>query len=487
MDKDLNNKVLSSTKWTAITEVMAKLIGPISTMVLARVLTPEAFGVVATITMVISFTEIFTNAGFGKYMIQHEFKDKTELEQCSNVAFWSNLSMGLFFWFIIIIFCEPIATLVGSKGYGLGIAVAGVNIPIIAFSTIQSSLYSRKFDFKTLFFRRLIGVLIPLVVTIPLAFVFRNYWALLIGTIATNVCNAIFLTWQSDWRPRFYYNWNQFKMMISFSVWSIVESISIWATNYIDIFIIGTYLTTYYVGIYKTAMATVGQITGLITAALVPVLFSALSRLQNDDKEFETMLLKFQKMTSMVIVPLGFGIFTFSDLVTKILLGDQWMEASGFIGLWGLFATVTVLFSHFASEVYRSKGKPKFSVLSQVIHIAFIVPVLLIAVKYDFQVLYVSRSFLRLQSVLVDCMMLYFCFKLSIWKMLVNIGPAFVASIVMCLVGEILKTLSENIFISFGYVAICIIVYFAVLMLFKTEKNYIKSIKQIGIKKFINR
>ena len=485
MSQDINKKVINSTKWTTVTEVMAKLVGPITSMLLARLLTPEAFGVVATITMVISFTEIFTNAGFGKYMVQHEFVDHTELEQCSNVAFWSNFTLSMFSWLIIAVFCEPIATLVGSSGYGIGVAVAGANIPIAAFSSIQSHLYQRKFDFKTLFFRRLIGIVVPLVVTIPLAFLLRNYWALLIGTLATHVSNAIFLTLRSDWKPRLYYNWGQFKMMISFSVWSIVESLTIWATTYADIFIVGTYVSAYYIGIYKTSMTTVNQFITVITAATTPVLFSALSRLQNDFRGFENMLLKFQKIVSILVVPIGIGIFLFSDVVTTIMLGDQWTEATGFIGLWGLFGTITVLLSHYASTVYRSMGKPKLSALAQVLHMAFVIPALLIAVKYDFTVLYTTRSLLRLQSVLVDCLLMYFCIKLSIWKMIKNITPSFVASGVMYIVGFALRLITHNIVWSFVFIAVCSVVYFAVISLFKAERGFLLHIKDYVVSKYI--
>ena len=78
MDENLKQKALYATRWSAITEIVAKLVVPISNMVLARLLTPEAFGVVATLTMVISFAELFTDAGFQKYLIQHEFRDDTD-------------------------------------------------------------------------------------------------------------------------------------------------------------------------------------------------------------------------------------------------------------------------------------------------------------------------------------------------------------------------------------------------------------------------
>ena len=71
----LNRKVAKATKWSSVTEIAAKIVGPITTMALARLLTPEAFGVMVTAQMVISFAEIFTDAGFQKYIVQHEFKD----------------------------------------------------------------------------------------------------------------------------------------------------------------------------------------------------------------------------------------------------------------------------------------------------------------------------------------------------------------------------------------------------------------------------
>ena len=68
---DLNKSIVKATKWSSITEIVAKLITPITSVVLARLLTPEAFGVVTTLTMVITFSEIFRDAGFQKYLIQH--------------------------------------------------------------------------------------------------------------------------------------------------------------------------------------------------------------------------------------------------------------------------------------------------------------------------------------------------------------------------------------------------------------------------------
>ena len=194
MSTNVNSKVINATKWSAITEIVAKLVAPITTMVLARLLTPDAFGVLVTATMVISFAEIFTDAGFQKYLIQHEFDDEESLYHSTAVAFWTNLICSFFLWIIICIFSSQIAYLVGNKGYGLVIAVSCICIPLEAFSSIQMALFRRKFDFKTLFIARILGISVPLIITIPLAYYTRSYWSLIIGMIALNVSNAVILT-----------------------------------------------------------------------------------------------------------------------------------------------------------------------------------------------------------------------------------------------------------------------------------------------------
>ena len=112
--KTVNKQMAVSVKWSGMAEIMAKLIQPISNMFLARLLTPEAFGVVATINIIISFADMFTDAGFQKYIIQHEFSDNSSLEKGLNVAFWSNFALSLLLWLVIFIFRNPLAALVGN-------------------------------------------------------------------------------------------------------------------------------------------------------------------------------------------------------------------------------------------------------------------------------------------------------------------------------------------------------------------------------------
>ena len=185
MAKSIQNQALNATKWSAIINILRKLISPITHMILARLLTPEIFGIVATLTIVISFADIFTDAGLQKFLIQHEFFSEDELHKSASVAFWTNLVLSIVIWIFIFIFRDKIAHLVGSDGYGFHLAIVALSIPLLSFSSIQQAIFRRDFDFKGMFIPSLINSLIPLFVTIPIAYFTRSCWSLIIGTLGS--------------------------------------------------------------------------------------------------------------------------------------------------------------------------------------------------------------------------------------------------------------------------------------------------------------
>ncbi|WP_303014642.1 lipopolysaccharide biosynthesis protein [uncultured Bacteroides sp.] len=475
---DLNAKVANATKWSAFAEIIGKLIGPITTMVLARVLTPEAFGVVTTLTMIIAFAEIFTDAGFQRYIIQHEFVDDDDRDKSTNVAFWSNFTMSFLLWGVIAIFSEPLAKLVGNPGLGIVLVVACSAIPLEAFSSIQMAVFRRSLDFKSLFYRRLVAVVIPLFITVPLALWLRSYWALVFGTIAVNLSNAIILTIQSPWRPQLYYSFSRLKDMLSFSVWSMFDAVLIWATSYIEIFFIGCMLSSYYLGIYKTSMTTVVQFTSIITSAILPVVMPALSRTQHDYSAMRQMLLKIQKYLGMLLLPIGFGIFMFSQFITDVLLGSQWQEAVPFIGIWGLMEVVTVVFQRICSNIFPAIGKPRISVTVQLLHLVVLIPAVYISIGYGFSVLFYTRAFVRLEGVVVSMIFAYYAIRLSAVSMIRNLIPEFFACIVMSILASYLLTISNNMIVSLCWIILCACTYCSILYLIPQERLLLIELKK---------
>ncbi|MCD1161130.1 lipopolysaccharide biosynthesis protein [Peribacillus frigoritolerans] len=462
----LKGKIFKATKWATISELAVKIITPLTNLILARLLVPEAFGVVATITMIISFADMLTDAGFQKYLVQHEFKNNVDKHEKANVAFWTNLGISLLLLGIIILFCDPIAKLVGNPGLGNVIAISCLQLPLTSFSSIQMALYRRDFDFKTLFWVRLISTFIPFVVTIPLAIMDFSYWALIIGIICGNLFNAVILTIKSKWKPKFFYKVEILKEMLSFSLWSLIEAISIWLTAWIDIFIIGSFLSQFYSGIYMTSTTMVNSIMSLITASTIPILFSALSRLQNNEQQFKKTFLDMQRFVSIFVFPLGVGIYLYSDFATQIFLGDKWSEASKVIGTWALTSAIVIVFGNYCSEVYRAKGRPKLSFLAQILHLIVLIPVCVISGKYGFWELVFARSWIRMESILVHFLIMKFAFGFSILKIVKNVSPTIISAIVMGFFGYLLIQLDKSTLWNLLSIILCVVIYFGMLFLF---------------------
>ena len=475
MDNKIYSKVGNATKWSAFTEIMSKIVTPLSNMILARILAPEAFGLVATITMITSFADVFTDAGFQKYIIQHQFWNEDEKEKNITVAFWTNLFVSLFIWLLIIVFIKPLSLMVGTAGNETGVIVASFVLVLTAFSSIQMAIYKSMFDFKTLFIVKCILITVPFLVTIPLALLLRSYWALIIGNLVLNFANALVLTVKSTWRPRFFYSISILKEMLSFSLWSLMDNILNWLTAWGDMFIIGIILSGYYVGLYKTSMNTVNSIMAIVTGATTSVLLTALSKLQNDKQEFDTMLFKFQHLTSMLLFPVGVGVFLFRDVVTGILLGDQWVEAELFIGMWGVMSAIAVPINTYGTCVCVAKGKPKLSALAQVAQIAVLFPVVYFTSTLGFQALYISRTLIRLEGMLVFLLIMRLCFKISVMDMLREMSVPLFCSLIMAGVALLLRSLSTSFIWTIACILICMVTYFASVALFPRERAEMKQ------------
>lgn len=463
MPNSLQEKISSSTRWTFITEVISKIVSPISNIILARILSPDAFGVLASVQMVISFADMLADAGFQKYIVQKDFKDEQEKANCTIVAIWSNIVLSVALWLIIIVWRDNLASLVGNPGLGLVLAVAGIAIPLTSISSVQLALLRRDFNFKNIFAFRIITILVPFIITVPLAFFGYGYWSLIIGYIVAQGLLAFIVSLYSGISFRIYYDLHILKAMLAFSVWTLIESIAIWLTSWIDMFIVSNAFSAYYLGIYRMSMVSVNSIIAMLAGAITPVLYSALSRLQNDEHLFLDTYYHILSRSSLVIVPMGVGIFVYKDLARAVLFGSRWQEADMMIGLWGLTSCLAVLLCHFCSELYRAKGAPKVSFLAQLLHMSFLVPIIC-CFSNSFEELVYMRNLARLQFIVVHLLLVYYFFKVNPLKILKEIAPFVVAAIVMFLEATFARSLYQSRIYDLLTIAISVVVYFASLM-----------------------
>lgn len=476
MDETINKKVVKAAKWSTITEILAKLVVPITNLILARILAPEAFGIIATVTMVTSFADMLTDAGFQKYLIQHEFRCKKDLYKSANVAFITNFSISLVAWTIIVIFRDSIAKFLGSEGLGVAISIASIQLLLTAISSIQMALYKRNFDFKTLFYRRIISVLLPFFVTIPLALLGADYWSLIIGTLVGQIVNAIILTVKSEWKPRIFFDINILKEMFSFSLWTLIESIIVWFSAYIDVFIIGHIFSKYYLGLYNNSLNIVNAIMNVATAAITPVLLSGLSRYQNNEKEYNKLLFSTQRLMGCLIIPMGVGIWLYRDFITNILLGNEWQEASNIIGIMSLIVPFVILLGNCVSICYISKGKPKLSIIARLLYLIPLIPLSIYLANLGFWEYVYIRNLFKVELIIINLIILNCAIKISAIQLLKNLVRPIIATIIMAIIAIALQNISSALWWNIISIILCIMLYFVIL--YCIDKEDVKIIKK---------
>lgn len=477
-----NNVIQKSMGWSLFSEIAAKFITPITNMLLARILSPDDFGVLAVCNMLVSFMDIITDAGFGKYLVQSDFNSDDEKYKYANVAFWSNLAISILLFIIIVIKRNAIATFLGNSKYGAVISVASLQLLLTAISSIQTGLFRRTFEFKKLFVVRILVAFTPLAITVPLAVFTKSYWALIIGNLCGAFINAVVLTLISPWKPSMFYSVKLLKKMFRFSVWSLCEGLANWAIFWVDTFIISNFCEEYYVGLYKNSSNMVMSIMGMISASMSPVLLSVLSRVKDSNDNFYDVFLTIQKVMLYLVVPMGAGLFCYRHIITYILFGSKWEDATNIIGCWGLMMTCSVIFYSFTAELYKAKGIPQILFAFQCSYIIFLIPMCVWSIKQEFWSFVYVRCLCVLEQVIMSLIFLKKTFSFNVSKMLKNMINPIVATLSIVISYVCLRKIMNSYFLEFVSMVVSAIIYLGVLGIFfkddiKNAKLMVQNVK----------
>lgn len=437
-------------------EICSKITSPLTSMILARLIAPEEFGVIAIINMFISSLDILTDGGFGKYIIQRNFKDERQMDEVLNVAFWTNFFLSLLISIVIILNSSRLADFFSNSHLDLAFKVMTISVLSTSFSSIQLNILRRHLEYKKLFQIRMIVAFLPLIVTVSLAFYLKNFWALLIGQTVVAVTYAILLFINSVWKPKLYYSFSVLKEMFSFSFWSLMEASAHWAIFWIDTAIISLYYSGYYIGIYKNSQMILISIFSIVSATMSPVLMSTLSRIA-DQTEYFKVYQKIFSLISYIVIPMGLGLIFFPQIVTNILLGNQWEEAYIVFQYGGFMMMNSILFYSFPAEVFKSKGQPIELFKVQFLYLLCLIPGMFYFSKIGFNSVVYFRS---LSILLLVGISLYFLNKLYGWsikEIILSAVTGLKSSLLLIIVGTlfwILNVQVQGTLASISYVAL---------------------------------
>lgn len=478
--QDLGSSVINAAWWSMLTQLASKLIAPFTTMVLARLLTPEAFGVVALSTMVVSLSSMFSDAGFQRFLVQAVFEDEGEEGRYATVAFWTNVAVSIAIVALIAVFQDPLAEFVGCPGLGVVLVVSSFSLPLTALSGVQTSLYQKRLDFKTLFSSRFGSSLLIFAVAIPLALAGFGFWSLVMSTLASNLFLAIWLSARSNWKPSLYYDVRKLVDMLSFGVWILLESFATWLNTWLGTFVVGRLLSEMYVGYYNTSINMAASITGVVTAAILPVAFSTFAKLRDDKVHFEYVFFLMQKYLAMLLIPIAVGCLVYHELVTTVLLGEQWLGASLFFGCWMLSGCTVIVFGYLCSEAYRAFGKPRYCVFVQLVYLLPFIPTLYVGASFGFDAFSIIVPAGRLSLCIIHLMVARVALDVSPFQMVLNTKWTYFQVVVAMIPGVGAVLLNAPLVVQAGMAATSVLIYLALLYAIRdTRESFRELISRI--------
>jgi O-antigen/teichoic acid export membrane protein len=401
-------------KWSFLAEMASKAVTPVVFIVLARLLTPRDFGVMSAAAMVIAFCQIFWEAGMGKALIQRQ----NDLEDAANVAFWVNIALGILMASLLLWTAEPIArTFFQDERVTAVLQVMTLAVLLGSLSSVQTALLQKEMGFKKLFWVRLTTVALPGMASIPLAWNGMGYWALVAGTLTGQAVQVAMLWVISGWRPAWRFNPSVAKEMGRFGIWVGGSGVLGWLYLWADSLVVGRYLGSHQLGIYRSANQFAIMIFVLILGPIAPVLYSQLSRMNKDRQRFMVAIQKIIKIIILASIPISALVYGFSPEIGTALFGARW-EGIGFvIGVLtlaqGLAWTVGM-----NSEVYRAYGKPYLETLVMAAGLLIYLPAYVYTIQISFEVFVWNRLALALVGTLLQLYLLREVLGLKIFPIL---------------------------------------------------------------------
>jgi O-antigen/teichoic acid export membrane protein len=369
----LAQKTLSGFLWTLLSRFGTRLIILIVGIVLARILSPEDFGLIAMLGVFFAVSSSLVESGFTQALL----REKTISEFDKSTAFYINISIAVVLYVLLWISAPYISLFFKQPLLENLVKVMGIDLIFKSLSVVQRAVLMQQLRFKLLSGIDISVSIITGIIAILLAYKGFGVWALAIKYFLFSLFVTIAFWIKNPWFPKTFINKESFDRLFGFGVKLVTTGLI--NTFYRNIYnlVIGKVFLPVTLGLYDRAFLLANQVSSSIYVALGQVIFPILSKTLDDKERFKSAYRKIVVSITFVNFPLTtFMVFAAKPIVI-IILGDKWVGAIPFLQL----LSVSYFIGHISSisqDLYKILGKPeiylKFSIINKVIVTITILP-----------------------------------------------------------------------------------------------------------------
>ncbi len=412
------SSIFSASRWSLLGEIVSKLAQPVIYLILARILVPNDFGVVTAAAIIISFSQLFWEAGLSAALVQTQMNRV----KASETVLSMNFLLGCIVYLIVFSMAHHISSFWNDPRLVEVVRLQGIQIVLMSLTASQLALMQGDLDFRRLFFVRIFSAVVPGFISIPLALEGYGYYAMVWGSLVGSFVQLIMATSLAKHRIKFSFDFIVMRQMIGFGFWAAAEAILIWGVAWMDSIIVGNHFGSKELGVYRTGNMFVATGFGLLMGPLAPVLFSGLSRMLNDRERFRRAVIRATKGFALVGLPVGVFLFFMGDHLGFVLLGAKW-EGIGLVFGWlGLMHGVSWTV-HGIGDGVRAMGRPDVSTKISIICFAYYLPLFLWAAAFGMDFFLKMRLVAALAAMPIYFYVAYRFLSLDIKTLFIELRP----------------------------------------------------------------
>lgn len=359
----LSARVVSGLFWKFGERALAQVISFVVSLVLARMILPEEYGVIALVTIFITFADVFATSGFSSALIQK--KDADELDFSS--VFYCSLGISIIAYTILFFAAPLIASFYNMPAITLIIRVFSLRVPLSAFNSVQHAYVSRHMIFKKFFLSTLFGTLVSAVVGIFLAIKGFGVWALVVQYMTNSLIDSVVLLFTIEWRPRLMFSWKRAKGLLQYGWKILLAEFSGTFFNQLKGLIIGKVYTSADLAFFNRGNSLVGVATENIKASTMSVLFPAMSSIEDDKERIKRVTRKSISVMAYTIFPLALGLFLVAKPFIIVLLTDTWLPTIFFLRIAAVVAIIEMI-GHVSLQCLKAIGRSDLILRNEIIN-----------------------------------------------------------------------------------------------------------------------
>lgn len=422
----MRGEIAKGAAWMVLFRLVDRSIGIVSTIILARLLLPADFGLVAMAMSIIAVIELATAFSFEIALIQKADPQREHYD----TAWTLNILVAAGGAVVTAALAFPASAFYGDPRLVAVMLAIGAAWFVSGFENVGTVNFRRNMDFATEF--RLLATkrMVTFFVTISAALLFRSYWALVIGMATGRIVGVVLSYAMQPFRPRFSLQCT--RELFSFSGWLLVNNIASVVLSKVPHFFVGRAFGAQTLGAY-TVGSEIAQLAHTeLVAPINRAMFPGYSRLVNDLPAFRRTCIDATAAILMLVLPVCVGVAVLAGPVVRILLGDQWGEAAPVIEVLAFAGAVSAITSNNIAA-YIALGRPRLTTVILLTRLALLAAMVALFVgDYGLMGVAYAELIAALGSLVVSLPILFRTLQLPMTGYLANLWRPLVAS---CLMG----------------------------------------------------